>query len=183
MSKTINGTGHRSFQKDKKTGLWISKLAYTNDNGEFVSGNSRELFDRLVALARSWLVRNPEYTTVISGMALGWDLGLARAAILEGRKLHAYVPHRGHGQDWKTFYKAEHNELLEIADYVFAPDVEFSVSALLQRNKDMVNSSDSVLALWDGTSGGTARCIEYAESVGTPVVNLWPSWERYRGRS
>lgn len=178
----INGTGHRPFQFDKKTNKWISKLEFTNDNGVLIKGNSRELYDRLVDLASAWLRKHHEVDIVIQGGAMGWDLALGRAALLEKREMHFYVPFKGHGQDWKTFYKEEHNDLLASAHHVHAPDVPFSVKELLKRNEDMVNGADMVLALHDGSPGGTSSCLKYAESVKKPHENLWGMWERYRGR-
>lgn len=171
----VNGTGHRPFQQDKKTKLWVSKLEFPG-----APGNSRQLYDRLTDLAYAWLSRHPEVDTVISGCAMGWDLALARGALKAGKKLHMYVPYNGHGQTWKTFYKQEHNELLTLADYIYAPDVPFSVGALLKRNEDMVNAADMCLALWDGTPGGTGSCVKYAEKVGKPVVNLWDYWNKHK---
>lgn len=31
----------------------------------------------------------------------------------------------------------------------------------------------------DGTSGGTANCVEYARTRQVKIVNLWTAWERY----
>ena len=41
----------------------------------------------------------------------------------------------------------------------------------------MVDRSDSIVALWNGTSGGTKNCIDYAEKKGKPIINLW---ERFK---
>jgi uncharacterized phage-like protein YoqJ len=46
------------------------------------------------------------------------------------------------------------------------------------RNKWMVDHSDMVLSLWDGSAGGTANCIEYARHVDKPVVNIWDDWKK-----
>lgn len=42
---------------------------------------------------------------------------------------------------------------------------------------DQALASDLVLALWNGTAGGTANCIKYAEKVGKPIVNCWSRYE------
>jgi uncharacterized phage-like protein YoqJ len=46
------------------------------------------------------------------------------------------------------------------------------------RNEWMVDNAHIVLALWDGSSGGTGNCIKYAnrKSVNKPIINLWSSW-------
>jgi uncharacterized phage-like protein YoqJ len=180
----VSATGHRPFQKDKKTGLWVSKLEYPG-----APGNSVLLYNRLIDLGRAWLRKNPDVSIVISGAAMGWDLAIARATILENRELHMYIPYSGHGESWKTFYKDEHKDLVEKASKVVVPESsENVIKALLQRNKDMVDNSEFLLALWDGSSGGTAHCVNYAmqkygEKFDKKFHNLWPSWIKYRSNT
>jgi uncharacterized phage-like protein YoqJ len=171
----VAGTGHRPFQKDKNTGEYISKLAFPGHKG-----TSRELYMRLTDLAVAWLDKNDEYRSVISGCAMGWDLALANAADYLNRELWMYVPYKGHGEKWTTFYREEHDRLIKEAYIVYAPDVEYNPRHLLQRNKDMVRDADVMLALWDGSEGGTAHCVRYAESKKVPVINLWDQWEKYK---
>lgn len=46
----------------------------------------------------------------------------------------------------------------------------------------MVDRADAVVALWDGgATGGTAKCVQYAEKHGKRIDNLWPSWKKYSG--
>ncbi|MFA5401743.1 MAG: hypothetical protein WC359_14930 [Dehalococcoidia bacterium] len=40
------------------------------------------------------------------------------------------------------------------------------------RNQYMVDSADLVIACWDGSSGGTANCVKYAEKAGIPWINI-----------
>jgi len=44
------------------------------------------------------------------------------------------------------------------------------------RNIWMVDNCDLVLALWDGSDGGTGNCIKYANKIGKPIVNLWDKY-------
>ena len=46
------------------------------------------------------------------------------------------------------------------------------------RNEAMVNDCDLLLALWNGTSGGTANCIRYANSVKREIRNLWSDYAK-----
>jgi uncharacterized phage-like protein YoqJ len=70
--------------------------------------------------------------------------------------------------------------LVEMAHTHLALCVRASAAAKMQvRNEWMVDSSDGVVALWNGTAGGTANCVRYAEKVGRPIDNLWPTWERF----
>jgi hypothetical protein len=39
-----------------------------------------------------------------------------------------------------------------------------------------------VLALWDGSHGGTSNCIAYAKVRAKPVTNVWNKWEKFNGK-
>lgn len=43
-----------------------------------------------------------------------------------------------------------------------------------QRNQWMVDRADAVLAVWDGSPGGTANCVNYARKVGKPITIIDP---------
>ena len=56
--------------------------------------------------------------------------------------------------------------------------------ALEMRNRWMVDRADRMLALWDGSFGGTCNCLAYADKKGVPFDNLWDKWsldEEIRG--
>lgn len=43
------------------------------------------------------------------------------------------------------------------------------------RNEYMVNLTEKVIAVWDGTSGGTANCVEYAKKKNKEIIMINPS--------
>ena len=43
-----------------------------------------------------------------------------------------------------------------------------------ERNEWMVNNCDVLIAVWDGTSGGTANCVKYAESLQLDIRRINP---------
>ncbi len=43
------------------------------------------------------------------------------------------------------------------------------------RNEYMVDRADLVLALWNGTPGGTGNCVRYARTRGVPVFVIDPA--------
>lgn len=117
---------------------------------------------------------------LVSGMALGFDTIAASAAIGTAIKLHAYVPFEGHHRKWKeneqnTFHSIMRRENTIPHIPTKKPQGYGEVCLMLDnRNKDIVDSGiDILVSLWDGSSGGTANCIKYAQSKGVPVVNLW----------
>jgi uncharacterized phage-like protein YoqJ len=42
------------------------------------------------------------------------------------------------------------------------------------RNEFMVNNSDIVIAVWDGTNGGTANCVKYAQVENKEIIIIDP---------
>jgi len=51
---------------------------------------------------------------------------------------------------------------------------EYHPYKLQLRNQYMVDNSDIVLAIWNGSSGGTANCIKYAQKMGKKVIIFDP---------
>ena len=45
-----------------------------------------------------------------------------------------------------------------------------------KRNEWMADKATRIVALWDGSPGGTANCIAYASKIGRPIDNLWTLW-------
>ena len=63
------------------------------------------------------------------------------------------------------------NELytLEPREYT----VEYKPWLMQARNKIIVNHCDTLIALWDGTKGGTYNCIDYAMKTGRVNIIRW----------
>ena len=157
MSLIICGTGHRPGR------------AFPHDDATFV---------RLIDLATGWL-KEHKPDVVISGMALGWDMALAKAALDLGIPVHAYLPCRGQADRWPKRSVERYVWLLErCAVKKLISKGEYADGVMQLRNEAMVDDVDLVLALWDGSPGGTKRCIDYANENGVKVENLWPEWER-----
>lgn len=62
------------------------------------------------------------------------------------------------------------------AQVVIVSSGGYGVEKMQVRNEWMVDHCDLLVALWDGSSGGTGNCVRYARRVGRPTVNLWPGW-------
>jgi uncharacterized phage-like protein YoqJ len=45
-----------------------------------------------------------------------------------------------------------------------------------KRNEYIVDNSSLLLSLWDGTSGGTKNCLDYAKKKEIPWENIWDAW-------
>ena len=116
---------------------------------------------------------------VISGLALGWDTAWAIAAIRCGVSFTAAVPFKGQELRWPDAAQRRYRELLVAAeDVAVVSKGGYSSAAMHIRNRWMVDRCDAVVALWDGSGGGTGSCIVYANSIGRQVFNLWPEFSR-----
>ena len=132
----------------------------------------KELFKRL-------LVEN-NCTEAITGMALGVDTIFA-LAVLELKdsgydiKLHCAIPCRNHSSKWINESVELYKKILARADVVkIVSDEDYKPWLMQKRNEYMVDISDKVIAVWDGTSGGTGNCVKYAEKINKEIIKINP---------
>ena len=151
----ISGTGHRP---DK------------------LGGYSDIAFNKLVKIAEEYLSENrPD--KVISGMALGWDQALAQAAINLKIPFVAAIPFKNQECKWPNKSQTKYKTILAAAsECVIVCEGEYAAWKMQVRNKYMVDNSDLVVAMFDGTTGGTANCVNYAISKNKQIVNLYNKW-------
>jgi uncharacterized phage-like protein YoqJ len=111
---------------------------------------------------------------VIVGMAQGWDTAVAVAAVRLGIPFVAAVPFKGQESTWSLTARKRYENLLECADeVVIVSPGGFSNAKMQTRNEWMVDRAALVVAMWNGTRGGTANCLDYAAARGVPIVNLF----------
>lgn len=153
-------------------------MAVTGHRPDKLGGYKADVFDRLRRTAEQSIdVMNP--SVVITGMALGWDTAMAQAACLKGVPFHAYVPFEGQEEIWSEEAQAIYHDLLQRAEeVVYVCEPGFASWKMHKRNEAMVDAADYVGALYNGTSGGTARCIAYARTVKKHVLNAWDRFNR-----
>lgn len=119
----------------------------------------------------------PRVTLVISGMAQGWDWALAEAAVELNIPFDAYIPFTGQESRWPKHTQEEYRNLLDKARNIKNIGGEgYAVYKMQNRNIAMVDDCESVLALWNGTKGGTGNCIDYAKSINKDIINIWDDW-------
>lgn len=154
----ICGTGHRP-----------DKLGGYNDFSH----------NKLIKIAEKYITNlNPE--KVISGMAIGWDTALAEATINLGKYLICAIPFKGQESMWNKESQIKYNKILDNAYEIwYTSDAGYELYKMQVRNEWMVDNSDLVLAMWNGTKGGTYNCIQYAKKMNKPIVN---AYEDFRAR-
>lgn len=119
---------------------------------------------------------------VISGMALGWDQALGQASVNLGVDFHAYIPFPGQDSPWPPTSRERYARLLAEAKSVRIISSYYSPAAMQERNIAMVRDCQVLLALWDGSSGGTGNCVQWAQLYAKKVqiLNVWADWVQFR---
>lgn len=151
----------------------------TGHRPDKLGGYGEDVKESLNTVAMEWLTKH-KVDRIISGGALGWDQALAMAAWDLGIPYTMALPFLAFDSKWPQRSRDYLTRLINDAhDVVYVCDPGYAPWKMQERNKWMVDNSDSVLALWNGTLGGTANCIKYAEKVGKPVTNLWSQYKGY----
>ena len=142
-----------------------------------LNGYSSKAFNVLVDIASKWLEENKP-TKVISGMAMGWDMALAQATINKNIPLICALPFKGQEKMWSKDIQALYNDLISKAQkIVYVSPEGYTPKKMQKRNQWMVDHADVILAMWDGTMGGTYNCIKYAENKQKSIINLYNTWK------
>ncbi len=167
MQQTVAFTGHRP-----------EKL------GGYRPGNPTEVRIRTVLKEIVARAIAKGYTRFISGGALGVDQWAAEA-VLAARKEHPglelviAVPFEGQEALWNAGDRERYQRILESADAVrIICGGRPAAWKYQKRNEWMVDNADVLVAVWDGSRGGTANCVRYAVRKGIPILRLDPrTWE------
>jgi len=120
------------------------------------------------------ILREHQPSKVITGMALGVDMLWAEVALEEGIPVAAYIPCSGQDSVWPETSRKRYRDILDqcIENKTFAD--KYSPPAMRKRNQEMVDDSTILVAVWDGSSGGTSNCVKYAEKVGREMIHINP---------
>lgn len=115
--------------------------------------------------------------TLITGMALGIDTLFAKIAIENNIPFIAAIPCLGQESKWidksKKLYREITNHPLCTAELV--TNTHYTYACMQKRNEWMVDNCDLLIAVWDGTTGGTKNCVDYATKVGKQIIRINPN--------
>jgi uncharacterized phage-like protein YoqJ len=124
---------------------------------------------------------NEDYTVFQCGMALGADMLFADVVAEFGRKypvvkLVAVVPCLGQESSWNYKQKHKYKQLLDSASEVrIVSNREYFDGCMQIRNKELVETCDLLLAVYDGRRGGTMQTVELAKKTGKKIRIIDPS--------
>lgn len=118
---------------------------------------------------------NDGFNVFITGMACGVDIWAGEIVLRlrdEGLpiKLICASPFEGFESRWQRQWQDRYNRILEQADLVRYVSASYHRGCYQVRNEWMVNHSARVIAVYDGTPGGTRNTITYSQKIGVPVV-------------
>lgn len=153
-------------------------IAVTGHRPDKLLGYGRDREHRLGFYARMCL-NGVSCKKVITGMALGWDMAVAGACVFWHIPFMAVIPFDGQELRWPEESQYTYRQLLRIADETtVVSGGKYSAYKMQLRNQFMVDRCDLLLALWDGSDGGTANCVRYAQEIGKPVHNCWDNFKK-----
>lgn len=111
-------------------------------------------------------------TVVLTGMALGTDQWAAEVCLENNIPYDAIVPFHGFESQWPDGSRAQYRRLLSEARsiHVVTDSAQYSPGLLQRRNQWLVDHSALLLGVWNGSSGGTANCINYARHQQKNIV-------------
>lgn len=114
------------------------------------------------------------FTTFISGMARGVDMWAAEIVLEKKRvnpevRLICALPYPSFEKSWRFSWQERCGSILMQADYIKTICPVFSMESYQRRNEWMVDHSARVIAIYNGTAGGTKKTIDYARMQGVKV--------------
>lgn len=122
-----------------------------------------------------WLLKELNPEKVISGMALGVDQWAAHIAYKLGIPFVAAIPFEGQETAWPEASQKTYKILRKRAsEEIIVSPGGYSADKMQVRNIWMVDNCDSLIAVWDGSKGGTGNCVEYAKSVNRKIYQIDP---------
>lgn len=112
---------------------------------------------------------------LLTGMALGVDTWAAETCIGLGIPFVAVIPHDGQERRWSRQQQDHYWQLLNAAERTFYPAPgPYAPWKFQKRNEVIVDNCEWLLAVYDGTPGGTKNCVDYALKVNRSMTVIDP---------
>ena len=175
----------RNSLKEKNTELSKSTCCFTGHRPQGLPWKFNEQDERCLKMKeqlKNEIVKAVKsgYTTFISGMALGFDI-ICAEIVLELKNTYPHIkiigaiPCKTQDKLWMEKDKQRYKNILEKLDGIRCIyDDYIGPECMLERNRFMINNSSLVIALFNGTNGGTKKTLDYAKKCGVKIVVLTP---------
>lgn len=114
--------------------------------------------------------------SAISGMAVGVDTIFAEEVLKLKIKLIAAIPFKGQEKCWPKKAQDKYWEILNnpLVATVIVCDGGYAAWKMQKRNEFLVDASNKLIAVWNGTKGGTRNTINFAKSVNKTIIYINP---------
>lgn len=158
----VSFTGHRP-----------DKLPYVDENDPSCIG----LKERLEETVRALIADGAD--TFNSGMALGVDMWAAEIILklkeeFPNITLTAVIPCPEQADKWGEILQGRYNGILARCDKIITTSPCYEKGCMLKRNKALVELCDILVAVFDGSRGGTMQTVNYARSQRKKIEMLTP---------
>lgn len=115
----------------------------------------------------------------ICGMALGSDLLFCREVIelrnyRDDVTLEAAIPCETQCINWSEKDRNIYYKLVSQCDVETLLQTAYTEDCMIKRNRYMVNCSSVLIAVFDGSFGGTMQTVGYAKKQGLEIIKLSP---------
>jgi len=122
-----------------------------------------------------WAFENIKPQWVISGMALGVDQWAAEEALAMKIPVLAAIPCWEQEHFWSAESKKKYHELCARVQHREMVSAGAYHSGVMQeRNRWMIDRANVVVAIFDGTDGGTCNAVKYAIETRKPIFRYDP---------
>ena len=146
---------------------------------DLTSAKNDRIMDKLNETIREAYTNG--YRHFISGMALGVDMmGAIEVLTLRDDEglditLECAIPCAEQYKNWTDGYKELWHNIVEKADKVtYVSNKPYNYVCMQNRNIYMVDNSSLVVAVYDGSAGGTLNCLKYANSKQKDIIIINP---------
>ena len=162
VEKTVCFTGHRP---QTLKFLW-------NEESEMCRALKMQIKNTITEL-----IEKENAIHFISGMALGVDM-ICAEIVLELKKtypqitLECAIPCETQAARWSEIYRERYFNTIISSDKETLLQTQYTADCMMKRNKYMVDKSDIVVAVWNGSKGGTANTVKYAKQSGKTIKQI-----------
>lgn len=153
-------------------------VAFTGHRPDSIGGYDipNPIYDFIMQRLEEELLKiNPQ--KCISGMSLGVDTWAAELCIKLNIPFTAAIPFIGQESLWKACdRRTYHDLLLEANDTIVVSTGSYAPYKMQLRNEWMVDNSDILLAVFNGSTGGTYNCVKYAQKLNKKIIIINPNF-------
>ena len=115
----------------------------------------------------------------ICGMAMGCDMYFAEAVFAlraehDDVTIEAALPCEKQAERWPSYWRGRYYHTVSACDYETLLQKEYTKDCMKNRNIYMVDNSSVLVAVYDGSYGGTMQTVNYAVKKGLEIIRLTP---------